>query len=279
MLNRRRPSRFAILCSRRAPGLDALLDSSLHGSLFEVVLCLTSDADFAGASELRRHGVPVVRRPIREFCAARGVGLADLGARALYDAETAVLLRAAAVDWVLLDSYLFVLTSPMLTAFAGRILNIHDADLTRTEHGRPLYAGLHATRDAIMAGEKETRATVHFVTEELDAGPPLLRSWPFPILPGITSHLRRGLYDAVRHYAAAHRDWVMADAWGVLLTRTAELLADGRVDLHAGGVRIDNETGPSDVASNGELVAGVAHHPSFEAPVRGSILSTERIVS
>lgn len=255
MLKPRRPARFAVLCSHRAPGLDVLLRAPHYGDLFELALCFSTDESFSGTPELHWHEIPVVRRSIRRYYADHGARISDRAVRARYDFETARILERAEVDWVLLDSYLYVLSAPMLTAFQGRLLNVHDADLTLQAGGKPRYAGLHATRDAILGGETDTRATVHFVTAALDAGPPLLRSWPFPVLPGTTSHMRRRLYDAVRHYAAAHRDWVMERAWGVLLVRTAELLAAGRVDLRRGRAWIDGTPAPWDVREDGEWLA------------------------
>jgi len=276
MLNQHRPSRFAILCSHRAPGLDALLRSPRYGSLFEVVLCFSTDESFSGTPELHWQGIPLHRRSMRRFYAERGAKISDRDVRMSYDRETARLLLRAEVDWVLLDSYLFVLSKPMLMAFPGRILNVHDADLTLQEAGMPRYTGLHATRDAVLAGETETRATVHFVTEELDAGAPLLRSWPFPVLPGVKSHMRRRLYDAVRHYAASHRDWVMERAWGVLLARTAELLATGRVSLRQGRACIDGTPAPWDVQEGGSwATTGVRVAPNRPRPATRRVVHGE----
>jgi folate-dependent phosphoribosylglycinamide formyltransferase PurN len=258
--------RIAMLCSHRAPGLDALLRSPHHGTLFEIVLCLSSEEAFAGTPELYWQDISCTRRPLRRFHAEHQAPLSDRRVRALYDAETAGLLHAYAIDRVFLDSYLYVLTEPMLNAFPDRILNIHDADLSLREAGRPLYCGLHATQDAILGGETETRATVHFVTDELDAGPPLLRSWPFPVLPGIKSHMRRRLYDAVRHYAAAHREWVMEDAWGVLLSRAAELMATDRVTCRGDSVWIDQRPAPWEVLPDGRLAGDGIGAPISATP-------------
>ena len=98
----------------------------------------------------------------------------------------------------------------MLEAFPDRIVNVHGSDLARTgARGRPLYAGLRAVRDAIRAGEPETRATAHFVTERLDEGPILLRSRPFPVSPLVADLRRRGLAHALKAYAFAHQEWML----------------------------------------------------------------------
>jgi phosphoribosylglycinamide formyltransferase 1 len=127
--------------------------------------------------------------------------------RKAFDAETAVMLRGC--DVVVLLGYLFVLTEPLLAAFPDRIFNVHDSDL-------PRYPGLHATRDAIYAGERETRSSVHVVTAELDAGPVIARSDAFPVAPFVHDAVAAGEHDIVRAYAYSHREWMMRSTWGVL---------------------------------------------------------------
>lgn len=127
--------------------------------------------------------------------------------RKAFDAETAAMLRGC--DVVVLLGYLFIITESLLAAFPDRIFNVHDSDL-------PLYPGLHATRDAIYAGERETRSSVHIVTTDLDAGPVIARSEAFPVAPFIHDAVVAGEHDIVRAYAYAHREWMMRRTWGAL---------------------------------------------------------------
>jgi hypothetical protein len=61
------------------------------------------------------------------------------------------------------------------------VLCSHRADLTlRDERGAPKYVGLSAVRDALLAGECETCATTHMVTERVDDGPVMLGRGRFP---------------------------------------------------------------------------------------------------
>jgi phosphoribosylglycinamide formyltransferase-1 len=55
-------------------------------------------------------------------------------------------------------------------------LNIHPSLL-------PKYPGLHTHQRALDAGDSEAGVTVHFVTPELDGGPPVIQT-RVPILPG-----------------------------------------------------------------------------------------------
>lgn len=180
----------AVLCSRRAPGLDALLRRRR-------IACVVT------THEVFPCDVPVLAHPIRGRV------------REQYDTETARTLRG--LDVIILLGYLYVITEPLLAEFPGRIINVHDADLTlRRPDGTPRYPGLHATRDAIVNGERETRSTAHIVTAELDAGPVIARSEPFPVAPFVHQAVARGEDDIVRAYAYAQREWMMRSAWGAL---------------------------------------------------------------
>src|SRR6185436_8642594 len=73
-------------------------------------------------------------------------------------------LRERGVDTVLLAGFMRRLHAPFLSAFEGRILNIHPSLL-------PAFPGLDAVRQAWDHGVRLTGCTVHLVDEALDAGP------------------------------------------------------------------------------------------------------------
>jgi folate-dependent phosphoribosylglycinamide formyltransferase PurN len=218
--------RVAVLCSRRCPGLESLFAGHRRG-IFELVLCVVSDGGLPHREPFVAAGVPVRDHAIRAFYDGRP--LSDLALRREYDERTVSLLAPHRPDFVLLSSYLYLLTEPMLEAFPGRIANVHGSDLLRKgADGQPLYTGLRAVRDAIAAGETETRATAHVVTERLDDGPILRCSRPFPVSPFVAELRRRGLSHAVHAYAFAHQEWMLATAWGPLLIDSIARLAGVR---------------------------------------------------
>lgn len=188
--------KVAILCSHRAPGIQDLLNDPARGVAYEISCVITNNRDLRERDALVDAGIT---------CIARTQPPKDMVVREAYDAETARYLTIFDADLVVLCCYLRILTRPMLEAFPGRIINLHDSDLAAT----PKYAGLHATRDAIRAGQRETRATAHWVTEEVDAGPILLRSEAFSVLGD----------------ARAHRELVIRTAWGPLMRDAIHLIA------------------------------------------------------
>ena len=73
------------------------------------------------------------------------------------------ILRDAGVELVVLAGFMRVLHEPMLQAFPRRIVNIHPSLL-------PNFPGLEAWKQALVAGEKVTGCTVHYVDERIDHG-------------------------------------------------------------------------------------------------------------
>jgi phosphoribosylglycinamide formyltransferase-1 len=239
-----RPLRVAILCSHRAPGLVHVLNRDKNrGTSYDIVACLSSEATFAEEVRVERRGIPTVPHPIQPFYAFQGRPLQDLDTRRAYDERTARKLKAFSPDLIVLTAYTYVLTEPMLEAFPGRIVNLHHADLlARRPDGGPRYPGLRAVRDAILAGERETRVSAHFVTAPVDAGPVLLRSWPFPVPDVARWAMARQASDVLRAVAFAQTEWMLRSAWGPMLVRTLRLITQ------------DAPPGPYDLLEDGTLL-------------------------
>jgi len=256
------------MCSSRAPGLDFLIEQDPHrGTLYQIVCCLSSHQGSAAEQEAGHAGIPFLIHSIHDFCRNEGSSVRDLLIRHEYDASTVALLAPFRPDVIVLSSYLYILTDPMLSFFPRRILNIHHSDLTlRNGTGSPRYTGLRSVRDAVFAGETETRATVHVATESLDDGPLFLRSWPFPVSPLTRDALACGAVDALKAYAYAHQEWMLRSAWGPLIARSMELLATGRADLAGHAASIDGVSGPFDLERR-QLDSG-RHDYRLLAPVK-----------
>lgn len=227
------PVRVAVFCSHRSPALRYLLEHDPYrGVRYDIVTCLSSEESFAEEDLVRECGIPVIPHPIRSFCDARGAHLSSVSCRTAYDQATMKRLSWSQPDLIVLDAYLYILSHPILSAYPGRIINVHHSDLLdRAVGGNPRFTGLRAVRDAIFAGATETRATVHLVTEGVDQGPPLLRSWRFPVAPLVQRALEWGATDILKAYAYAHQEWMIRATWGPLVAAALALIADGRLDL------------------------------------------------
>jgi phosphoribosylglycinamide formyltransferase-1 len=159
---------IVILISGRGSNMRALIERSQAADAAYSVVSVISDRADAGGLEIARH-LGVV---------ARAVPRAPGSERAEYDRVLAAVIMEYSPMLIVLAGFMRILSAEFVERFAGRILNIHPSLL-------PKYAGMHTHRRALEAREAEHGVTVHFVTEELDGGPPVLQA-RVPILPGDT---------------------------------------------------------------------------------------------
>ncbi len=158
-------AKIGVLISGRGSNMEALIRAS-KGLPYEVAVVLSNRPDAAGLEIARGLGVSAKAIDQREFGKDR-----EAHERAL-DAA----LREAGAEYVALAGYMRVLTPFLVSAWAGRMLNIHPSLL-------PKYPGLDTHRRALEAGDAEAGCTVHLVTDELDGGPVLAQA-VVPVLPG-----------------------------------------------------------------------------------------------
>ena len=153
------PRRLGVLISGRGTNLQAILDAAAEGRLdAEVALVVSNRPDAAGLDRARRAGVEAIVVDHRAFAERRAFE------RRLVDE-----LRARDVRLVCLAGFMRLLGPEFLAAFPHAVLNIHPSLL-------PAFPGLEAQRQAFDYGVKITGATVHLVTEALDAGPIVLQA-------------------------------------------------------------------------------------------------------
>jgi len=151
--------RIGVLLSGRGSNFEALADSVAAGRI--------SDAEIALVLS-NREGAPGIDRARARGLAARVIPSKGLE-REPYDRLVVAALREANVDLVCLAGYMRLLSPFFVAAFPQRILNIHPSLL-------PSFPGLESQKQALEYGVKFAGCTVHFVDENLDAGPIVLQS-------------------------------------------------------------------------------------------------------
>ena len=181
--------KIGILISGRGSNMVALVDAVKGGEIpySEVVVVISDKADAAGLAKAAERGVEtlVIERAGRK--------------RAEHDAEIAAELKKRGVELVCLAGYMRLLSKDFILAFEDRIVNIHPSLL-------PSFPGLDAQRQALEHGVKIAGCTVHFVNEDLDAGPIILQravevkegDTPETLSARILEHEHRAYVDAVR---------------------------------------------------------------------------------
>ena len=150
--------KIGILISGRGSNMVALVDAVKSGEIpdSEVAVVISDKPDAAGLEKARERGVEAV------VIERRG------RTREEHDAEIIAELRERCVELVCLAGYMRLLSKDFVHAFENRIVNIHPSLL-------PSFPGLNVQQQAIDHGVKISGCTVHFVNEDLDAGPIILQ--------------------------------------------------------------------------------------------------------
>lgn len=79
----------------------------------------------------------------------------------------------AKADLVVYAGFMTILDEQIVEAFPNKMMNVHPA-LIPSFCGKGFY-GLHVHDAVLASGVKLTGATVHFVTEDCDAGPIIIQ--------------------------------------------------------------------------------------------------------
>ncbi|MEF8792606.1 phosphoribosylglycinamide formyltransferase [Thiohalorhabdus sp.] len=146
--------RCVVLVSGSGSNLQALLDRAAEGTLGAEVTAVVSNRPNAYA--LERAGAARVATQVVDHTAFLD--------RATFDAGLEDAVARFEPDLVVLAGFMRVLTPDFVARFGGRLINIHPSLL-------PAFRGLHTHRKALEEGCRIHGTTVHFVTEDLDAGP------------------------------------------------------------------------------------------------------------
>jgi phosphoribosylglycinamide formyltransferase-1 len=205
--------RTAVLISGRGSNLQALLAAARDPAYpADIALVVSNRPDAAGLALARDANVTVVAIDHKAFAT-----------RADFDADLDRTLRHHDIDLVACAGFMRVLTAGFLSAWEGRIVNIHPALL-------PLYKGLDTHARALADGVRIHGCTVHFVVPEIDSGP-IIAQAAVPVL-GDDTHESL----AARVLQAEHRLYPLALA----------LVASGHARLEGGKAVI---VAPTDAAA------------------------------
>jgi phosphoribosylglycinamide formyltransferase-1 len=146
--------RLAILLSGRGSNFAAIHDVIVRGELDAEIVCVISNRPSApGIEYARALGLT-----------AHVVDHRAYESRAAHEAAVLAVLEKAAPDFIALAGYMRLLSPAFIGAYPRRIINIHPSLL-------PSFPGVDAQAQAVAYGVKISGCTVHFVDENLDAGP------------------------------------------------------------------------------------------------------------
>ena len=152
--------RLGVLRSTKGTDLQAILDAIHNDELdAEVVVVVSNRKNSYILERAEKHNISNI------FVTHKGK------TRGEFDREITTALLQHNADLVLLVGFMRILSTEFCRKWQDRILNVHPSLL-------PKYAGDMDTsvhEKVLRNGDMEAGCTIHFVTEEVDAGPILIQ--------------------------------------------------------------------------------------------------------
>jgi phosphoribosylglycinamide formyltransferase-1 len=197
-----------VLLSGRGSNMRAIAEQAQQNKLpIEIRAVVSDKADAGGIAIAHDIGIATATLSPKEFAH-----------RDAFDAALAKQVESFSPKLVVLAGYMRILSGVFVRQFLGRLINIHPSLL-------PKYPGLHTHRRALEAGDRQHGATVHFVTEELDAGPAILQGRVSVLTDDTEATL------SARVQQAEHIIYPQSVAW----------FAEGRVAMRDGHTWLDGK--------------------------------------
>jgi phosphoribosylglycinamide formyltransferase-1 len=176
---------IAVFGSGSGSNYQAIAEAINAGTLNARIACVISDVQDAYILErARKLGHPAIHLDCAPF-------KTKLDGEA--EQRAIEIIKQHGGDFVALAGFMRIVKPGLLSAFAGRIINIHPSLL-------PNFPGLEAGKQALEAGVKETGCTVHFVDAGIDTGPIIVQR-KVPVLPDDTVETLMNRIHAQEHIA------------------------------------------------------------------------------
>ncbi len=146
--------KIAVLISGRGSNLKALIEQASEPNFpAEIALVITNKKDAGGIAHAEKAGIPYVFLDHKAFTNRHDFDMA-------MHAE----LLTRGIDFVFLAGFMRVLSKEFVAKWHDKLVNIHPSLL-------PAFPGVDTHERALVTGVKFHGCTVHFVREEVDAGP------------------------------------------------------------------------------------------------------------
>lgn len=165
---------IAVLVSGGGTNLQALIDAEKRGEIKngKITCVISSNPNAYALERAKNNGIETVVVPKKDY-----------PDRSEYTAAITNALVEAKADLVVYAGFMIILDSQIVKAFPNKMMNVHPA-LIPSFCGKGFY-GLRVHEAVLASGVKLTGATVHFVTEDCDAGP-IIAQRAVPVLNGDT---------------------------------------------------------------------------------------------
>ena len=202
--------KIAVFASGEGTNLQALLDACADGRVrAEISLVVSNKSDSGAVHRAQRAGIESLVSPLTDHAGAEE-----------YNAFLAQECKKRGIDVICLAGFMLKIKTPLISAYPGRILNVHPS-LLPAFGGQGMY-GRKVHEAVLLAGAKVSGATIHVVDEEYDHGPIVLQA----TVPVLASDTPETLGARVR----SQEHWIYP--------RAVALFSEGRVKVESGRLAI-----------------------------------------
>ena len=204
--------KLAVLVSGGGTNLQAIIDAIEAGNIrgAEIRVVISNNPGVYALERARKHGIE-----------ARVISPKTFESREAFNDALLAAVQSYDVDLIVLAGCLVIIPEQMVDAYPNRIINIHPA-LIPSFCGTGYY-GLKVHEAALERGVRVTGATVHFVDKGTDSGPIILQK-AVAVQEGDTPEILQRR--------------VMEEAEWIIMPEAISLIAEGRVSVENGRVRI-----------------------------------------
>ena len=205
--------KIAVLVSGGGTNLQAIIDAIDAGTVTNAAIdvVISNNANAYALERAKKHGIEAMCLSPKSYETREQFN--DALTQAIVDRQ---------IDLVVLAGYLVIIPSQLIAAYKNRIINIHPS-LIPSFCGTGFY-GLKVHEEALKRGVKVTGATCHFVDEGTDTGPIILQK-AVEVQPDDTPKTLQ--------------QRVMEQAEWIIMPKAIDLIANGKVSVVDGRVRID----------------------------------------
>ena len=149
---------IAVFCSGNGSNFQAIIDASKKGLFNSKIALMVCDNPNAYAiTKAKNESIKTLLLDINDFPSQEA-----------FEARIIEELIAEHIELICLAGYMRLLLPSFINKYREKIINIHPALL-------PSFKGIRGIKDALDYGVKVTGVTVHFVNEDMDAGPIILQ--------------------------------------------------------------------------------------------------------
>lgn len=160
--------KIAILISGRGSTMLKLAQAMQQGKINgKICTIISNKSNAVGIIKAQKLNLP-----------AKAIDKKSFAKRSDFEQELLKELQKVNPDLIVLAGFMHILGREIISHYYGKLINIHPSLL-------PKHPGLHAHRKVIEAGDKLHGLTIHYVNDQLDAGPVILQK-AIKVLPNDT---------------------------------------------------------------------------------------------